>query len=187
MEHSLAICALHYDHDFILACATGVSMTVVHEFDDAKLSPCDLVKFPVTCFRYKTQLYNQTNEDGTLVSNVCFQEPKMNDYHIRGCLFGEGYHKAVGDADVVFLCEDYIPNNTSVVTLSEQLAWKQYACCLDGVWMKTRIHEIERAEEYCNLWADTPVFKYCRERQSSFLEADAHAEAIWNWELFEFM
>lgn len=149
------MCEIFDDYNFIYACATGISMDYSNRFSVKTSFPCNSLKFPAACFRFKAPLFNLNNEP-------CIN---MDKYHTVGCLFGEGF-----SSNVKNICKKYDPR----MLFYNNMNWIHYISCLEGYWYRNRN---SFSIDICNNYKNTPIFNSCKR---FFLQ-----DARWDWNLLE--
>lgn len=165
IERAMDVCSLHSDHDFKYVCAAGVIMELglTNGFDSNSHEPCDRIsKFPAACYRFKSDYFKSFKGN-----YPC--ESVQDEYHLRACLFGEGYTASTRN-----ICWKYNPNHNPKL-LKEKYAWDHFSSCMDGTWQSTS----DLSKEACYSFEGDPTMDACEFRFKN--------NAKWNWELLEEM
>lgn len=155
LETAMAVCGLHYDHDFVYACASGISMDMHLQYPTNISYPCDVLNFPAACFKFKSPYYKTEEKP---CSN-------LDTYHTIGCLFGKGY-SIISQHNI---CMDYYPKNEA-----DETEWIYYLACLEGNWNKQKLYT---GPSNCDVLKNSPIYTRCIPFQSDAPE--------WDWNLLE--
>ena len=148
IETALNICQAHSDSQFQYSCASGIYMVLLKEYHPLSDSPCDLLHFPATCFRFKNRLY--TAQDHCL--------SQIDEYHSVGCIWGQGY--------VDHNCTAFLPVKGSQHYERDEI---RHAACVDGTLSTIDYEAIsakgKSAEEFCSGVKDYPLsYEICEKR-----------------------
>ena len=176
-ESQTEICGAAQDHDFRYTCATGIFMSLLggttRVYPMATLSPCDVCRFPATCFRFKTQTARLLDE----FPQVC---NRLDDYHADGCAYGMAYSSFnTTYDDVNEYCSRYRRNEN------------RYLLCIDGFLTANKIYGLapKKQNEICNSLLYPSSKELCRKKHRERVESMDHDNAMayrkWEYDILE--
>ena len=143
----------------------------LHDYPPRSMYPCNVVDFPAACFQFKRPFF----ETATDVYPMCMD---LDDYHRRGCIFGEGHHLSTNQFSAITLCDKYRPEIE--VTYSKE--WRDYLACLSGVWQIHHIDKLADFNELCDQFKGSSAYDLCVSKSAS---EGFDSEEHWDWELLE--
>ena len=116
------ICGSPEDDQFHYACATGIFMELEQKTSPRSFYPCDTVRFPGACFRFKNRMFERVFYNTT---GACMTQ--TDKYHRIGCIWGDGHVDARPVTQYFEACKEYLPEYPNQEPQSSY-----HEACLDG-------------------------------------------------------
>lgn len=125
IEEAVVLCEIQPDPQFQYACATGLFMGLDNPRDVFSFYPCDILRYPSACYRFKSALGNKIRDANE--TDLC--QTQTDEYHVIGCIWGFSY----GDVktpgfDYFTECLHYLPE----IGDGKSKMAHRHAACIDG-------------------------------------------------------